>query len=82
MPLARLAARRSIRCSPPEQGSSPVSSALIAEGQSMLAISVSLMMLAPGDDEAGEAAAVQQGAVTDDQFGGCFEVVEAVGVSA
>jgi len=38
MPLARLAASRSIRCSPPEQGKSPVSRAVIAAGQSMSAI--------------------------------------------
>ena len=40
IPLARLAARRRIRLSPPEQGSSPVSSALIAAAQSISAMPV------------------------------------------
>jgi hypothetical protein len=40
MPSAMLAASRRIRCSPPEQGISPVSSAAMAAAQSMAAIAV------------------------------------------
>jgi hypothetical protein len=63
-PAARLAARRRILRSPPEQGRAPVSSAAAAAAQSIAACAAAAaMVMLVGGDVPGEVVAVQEGVV-------------------
>jgi hypothetical protein len=80
-PAARLAARRRILRSPPEQGKAPVSRAVAAAAQSIAACAapVAAMVMLVGGDVPGEVAAAQECVVADEQFDGGLVGVDAAG---
>ena len=81
MPAARLADSWRMRRSPPEQGrfagGEGGDGGVPVDGGHRGAVAGAVV-----DEPAGEVVAVQEGAVADEQFGACFERVEAGGAGA